>query len=251
MSFQTNDDPEFNIANGSYKFVEHMGDIAFHVVGNTLPQVYEQTLRAMFSYMCPTARADILAEAAEAAAANPAGCSDKIAAEAQQQHPEVSESMGAPEESAGDNDEGVAPSLKAAAAVGLTVGETIVDEQGRVRRALDVKGNSLESLLFALMNEALYLFHTTKFVPCFSVKVPVLEMSEFRSHTAAIGYVEKRSGVQNFKLRCVMEGGMWNPPARNERGVRGTEIKAITKEGLLIEVCEEDGMWHGHSIVDI
>lgn len=73
------------------------------------------------------------------------------------------------------------------------------------------EGHDLESLLYAFLDECLYIFHTDSFV---MKHVDIIDLN-----------------TSNFQVRAIARGGLFDA-ARN---VQGTEVKAITYSNMKIE----------------
>ena len=90
-------------------------------------------------------------------------------------------------------------------------------------RAIQLCGDDAETLVLAWLQELLFWFSTSRFLP--------------------VAY--ELTDVTPTSLRGQVRGDTFNPA----RHVQGREVKAITRHRL--EVREDDGVWHGQVIVDI
>lgn len=76
------------------------------------------------------------------------------------------------------------------------------------------EAHDLESLLFAFLDECLYIFHTDSFV---------------MKHISIVEF-----DLENFRIRAVAHGGLFDVG----RHAQGTEVKAITYSNMKIEQTE-------------
>ena len=93
----------------------------------------------------------------------------------------------------------------------------------RQSRPIHLTASDAEALMLAWLQELLFRFSTSRFLP--------------------VAY--ELTDVTPTSLRGQVRGDTFNPA----RHVQGREVKAITRHRL--EVREDDGVWHGQVIVDI
>ena len=111
---------------------------------------------------------------------------------------------------------------------------------------LKVKGHDLHSLIYSYLDEWLYVFHSTGFIP---KEIKVFDCisgsndSDSGSHND--GGANVSGGTNKFHLKSFGKGEILNLDKHDQ----GTEVKAITYSNMM--VFEKEGVTHVFVIVDI
>ena len=110
-----------------------------------------------------------------------------------------------------------------------------ISETPKVYRNFECSAHDLKSLLFAFLDELLFVFHTESLV-CTKIQI-----NEFRENKGEVGEEENRWTIEGIVAGDLFVDGV------NEQG---TEVKAITYSEMQIHV-EENGSTEVYVIVDI
>jgi len=110
-----------------------------------------------------------------------------------------------------------------------------ISETPKVYRNFECSAHDLKSLLFAFLDELLFVFHTESLV-CTKIQI-----NEFRENKGELGEEENRWTIEGIVAGDLFVDGV------NEQG---TEVKAITYSEMQIHV-EENGSTEVYVIVDI
>ena len=110
-----------------------------------------------------------------------------------------------------------------------------ISETPKVYRNFECSACDLKSLLFAFLDELLFVFHTESLV-CTKIQI-----NEFRENKGELGEEENRWTIEGIVAGDLFVDGV------NEQG---TEVKAITYSEMQIHV-EENGSTEVYVIVDI
>ena len=107
-----------------------------------------------------------------------------------------------------------------------------------ITHLIEAEGHSIDALLYQLLSELLVVgvVHHCAIINAHVEQVYLGGKS--------ITYAVNHEGMYhiNVKLLCV---------AVTPSLPRGTEVKAVTKQGFRIALDESDGLWHLHMVVDI
>ena len=110
-----------------------------------------------------------------------------------------------------------------------------ISETPKVYRNFECSAHDLKSLLFAFLDELLFVFHTESLV-CTKIQI-----NEFRENKGELGEEDNRWTIEGIVAGDLFVDGV------NEQG---TEVKAITYSEMQIHV-EENGSTEVYVIVDI